>query len=90
MCTLLILIAFGFLVHAQENGYFINIPIAGPSPDLPQNDVWSLGSTQLIQWSTNFWSYNISLLQQNPSVDVAFSEILVFGIIWPLSMVTVP
>ena len=51
------------LVDGQNT--FVNPPSFLKGSDYSQNDVWSLGSSQLVQWSTDFPSYNIVLWQEN-------------------------
>ena len=74
---LLALIDAVFLVAADN--IFLNPQMMGPSEDYSQNDVWSLGSTQLVQWTTSFPSYNIIMWQQNLSVAAAVPGTSIFG-----------
>ena len=48
-----------------DQNFFVNPPVFVGGHDFSHNDVWALGSWQLVQWSADLPSYNILLWQQN-------------------------
>jgi len=65
LITILYILCYPFLISGAGVGYFLNPPTSGNSKDFTNNVVWSLGSVQLLQWTTDLDGYNISLWQQN-------------------------
>ncbi|KAE9380123.1 hypothetical protein N431DRAFT_552344 [Stipitochalara longipes BDJ] len=71
-----VLVAF---VAAQDESTFTN-PLLGSNPKTYQfNPVWYQGDTQLIEWSTPYTNYNISLWQESQPACKAISGPVIFA-----------
>jgi hypothetical protein len=61
------------LITAQNN--FLNPPSPGATADFSSNLIWTLGSTQKIQWVSDFESWTLMMLNHNdiPVVNQALT-----------------
>lgn len=48
-----------------QTAYFISPPAPGPEHDYTQNTVYINGSTQLLQWNTNYEHVNLKIYQND-------------------------
>ncbi len=61
------------VVNAQtdEQNFFENPSVPGPNQAFSANPTWRIGSTQTIQWKTNYENYTMNLWQQQPDLLAA-------------------
>lgn len=54
----------GSIQRSTATGRFFNPADTGPQLDYSDDDVWTIGETQSIKWTTTYTSYTIALWQQ--------------------------
>ena len=67
--SLVILTIFSYHFLSLAQNVFSNPPAWTQGFDFSQNDVFVIGSLQLLEWATNHTSYNVLLWQQSLTTD---------------------
>lgn len=61
-------IVLAFICHSVKSstsaGRFFNPADTGPEVDYSEDDVWTIGDTKTIKWTTTYSNYTIALWQQ--------------------------
>lgn len=81
MITLRLLRLFSLCCPAMGStaaGRFYNPPQSGTAGYFADNEIWTVGETQTIKWTTTFTEYTIALWQESLPAGVSTLDSIIF------------